>query len=50
MDLILCPGCNVAEPWEHRCHENGCECEECHPACKILVEQEFIPKEEIRRG
>lgn len=25
----LCDGCNVREPWEHRCLKNGCPCPEC---------------------
>ena len=37
---IICDGCNVNKPWEHRCHEENayvggektnkpCECAEC---------------------
>lgn len=25
----VCPGCDVREPWEHRCFGEGCHCEEC---------------------
>lgn len=25
----ICDGCNVREPWEHRCHGEPCQCEEC---------------------
>jgi hypothetical protein len=24
-----CAGCNVRPPWEHRCHGQGCPCEDC---------------------
>lgn len=24
-----CDGCNVRQPWEHRCHGEPCPCEEC---------------------
>lgn len=38
----LCPGCNVREPFEHRCHHDDgawmgdppCECPECNPKDK----------------
>lgn len=26
----ICDGCNVREPWEHRCHGEPCRCAECH--------------------
>lgn len=26
-----CGGCNVREPWEHRCHGEGCDCDS--PSC-----------------
>jgi len=26
--IKLCDGCNVNQPWEHRCHGEGCSCEE----------------------
>ena len=30
-DMYICDGCNVREPWEHRCFGTsyGCGCEEC---------------------
>lgn len=28
----LCDGCNVREPWEHRCHGEKCTCD--NPVCK----------------
>ncbi len=27
----ICDGCNVREPWEHRCHGNNCTCD--NPVC-----------------
>jgi len=27
--MKLCDGCDVREPWEHRCFGPGCPCEEC---------------------
>jgi hypothetical protein len=38
----LCAGCNVREPWEHRCHGENCDCD--NPVCmerqgKITHEQ-----------
>lgn len=26
---MLCDGCNVREPWEHKCFGPQCSCEEC---------------------
>jgi len=26
---VICDGCNVREPWEHRCHGKPCECPRC---------------------
>lgn len=39
---LICDGCNVRPPWEHRCHEGNawvrgektgrpCQCDECKP-------------------
>lgn len=28
---FLCDGCNVREPWEHRCHGGNCTCD--NPVC-----------------
>jgi len=28
---IICDGCNVREPFEHRCHGRGCNC--TNPVC-----------------
>lgn len=26
-NLIVCDGCNIREPWEHRCHGKNCQCD-----------------------
>ncbi|OFV82566.1 MAG: hypothetical protein A2W26_02390 [Acidobacteria bacterium RBG_16_64_8] len=28
---MICDGCNVRSPWEHRCCGGGCECRNCDP-------------------
>lgn len=30
-DISVCDGCNVRPPWEHRCHGEGCNCDD--PIC-----------------
>jgi hypothetical protein len=32
----LCDGCNVREPYEHRCHGVPCPCEECREADRLF--------------
>jgi hypothetical protein len=32
----LCDGCNVREPFEHRCHGAPCPCEECREADRLF--------------
>ncbi len=50
-EMQLCDGCNVREPWEHRCHGKNCNCKE--PVCmerqsKITYEKlmEIVNKEQ----
>lgn len=31
-----CDGCNVREPWEHRCHGEPCACEDCREERRIF--------------
>lgn len=31
-----CVGCNVREPWEHRCEGAPCVCEECREADRLF--------------
>lgn len=33
---MICDGCNVREPWEHRCHGKPCPCEECREADRLF--------------
>lgn len=35
----VCDGCNVLEPFEHRCHGDGCSC----PECKVLSSDRRAP-------
>jgi len=48
--IMICDGCNVREPHEHRCHEDRCtvggefvegtcECPECHPTAESLMRE-----------
>lgn len=32
----LCDGCNVREPFEHRCHNALCLCTECREADRLF--------------
>jgi hypothetical protein len=41
----LCAGCDVREPWEHRCHGKGCECN--RPTC--MEKQGRITHEELMK-
>lgn len=42
---MICAGCDVREPWEHRCHGWPCACEECRAAA-CLMACEGIPDPE----
>jgi len=56
--MIICDGCNVREPFEHRCHgersvvlgqhtNKPCECPECREADRLFPDAATIkPKEE----
>lgn len=35
----LCDGCNVREPFEHRCHGLPCPCQECREADRLFGTQ-----------
>ena len=37
---MICAGCSVAEPWEHRCFgvSSGCACVECREVEDIMSE------------
>lgn len=41
----LCDGCDVREPWEHRCHGKECECN--RPSC--MERQGRITHEELMK-
>jgi len=54
--ILICDGCNVREPWEHRCHGNNasisgirigvpCMCNE--PSCKKEQAGDLDPKCDI---
>src|SRR5690348_3494488 len=30
MSEMICAGCNVRPPWEHRCHGGTCACHDCN--------------------
>jgi len=42
-ETVLCDGCNVREPWEHRCHGENCNCD--NPIC--MEKQGKITHEEL---
>lgn len=37
---MICDGCNVRPPWEHRCSGAGCEC----PDCREVERYAALPK------
>ncbi len=39
----ICSGCDVKEPWEHRCHGENCNCDD--PVCMEI--QGKITHEEL---
>ncbi len=36
MAEFLCAGCNVREPFEHRCHGANCSCDMCEAPCTCV--------------
>lgn len=44
-DSALCDGCNVREPWEHRCHGKDCSCD--NPIC--MEKQGKITHDELMK-
>ena len=45
MEDHLCDGCNVRQPWEHRCHGQNCNCD--NPVC--MEKQGKITHEELMK-
>lgn len=43
--IVMCDGCNVSSPWEHRCHGKECDCE--NPVC--MERQGKITHEELMK-
>lgn len=41
----LCDGCNVREPWEHRCHGEPCTCPECREERRLFGSAAASPGE-----
>ena len=38
--MILCAGCSVNYPHEHRCHGGSCDCRECDNVNRLLDQAE----------
>lgn len=34
--MNICDGCDVRDPWEHRCHGEPCACEDCREERRIF--------------
>lgn len=34
---MICAGCDVRKPWEHRCFGVSCECAECRDADNLMT-------------
>lgn len=38
---MVCDGCRVNRPHEHRCHRSGCECEDCRAGDEVARSREM---------